>query len=259
MSMDWIKVRECIHEDPAVLRMAANLGTRPEHIVSYCVKFWSWLSRNCHAGSVTGVTLVSLECVLNLPGFCDELCKVGWLEYSEADGEPLIKIPNFERHLSQGAKARALARNRQRSARSQSHADVTNVSRSERDKSATRERERVRERDIYTHTHGDGSFSDLDQTRAEAVDRWCSYRESQTGQRPADEVISAILRERGAWSPEQFSAAVDFSIARQAKSILDPAISFEKAAAERASHQRLPGKPKKNYSIPQLSVTEDAK
>jgi len=259
MSMDWIKVRECIHEDPAVLRMAANLGTRPEHIVGYCVKFWSWVSRNCHAGSVTGVTLVSLECVLNLPGFCDELRKVGWLEVEDVDGEPCIKIPKFDRHLSQGAKARALARDRQRSSRSTRHADVTNMSRSERDKTVTRERERVRERDIYTHTHGDGSFSDLDDTRAEAVDRWCDYRESQTGQRPADEVISAILRERGAWSPEQFSAAVDFSIARQAKSILDPAISFEKAAAERASHQRSPGKPKKNYSIPQLSVTEDAK
>ena len=146
MAMNWIKMRDDLHEDPSVLAMARELDTRPEHIVGYCHRFWGWVSRNCNADSVTNVTLESLEGVLNLPGFCDMLVKVHWLEYVIEDGVPLIRIPNFERHLSQGAKRRALAAERQRQKRENCHADVTNVSRANRDKIVTREEKRREEK-----------------------------------------------------------------------------------------------------------------
>jgi hypothetical protein len=136
MAGDWIKMREDLHEDPAVLFIADKLATRPEHVVGYCHKFWSWVSRQCNAGTVTGVTLDSLGSVLSLPGFPQMLVEVGWLEYDNSASMPLIKIPNFERHLSQGAKARGLTALRVRNAR------VTEPLRSERNNSVTREEKR---------------------------------------------------------------------------------------------------------------------
>ena len=147
MAGDWIKMRESLHEDPAVLSMANALETRPEHVVGYCHRFWSWVSRNCHDGRVTGVRIVALESVLNLPGFVQMMRNVGWLEYDESDGIPVITIPKFDRHLSQGAKARGLNTERKR------HARVPDLSLSKRDKSKTREEKR--REDIYTPTPND--------------------------------------------------------------------------------------------------------
>lgn len=134
MAGDWIKMRENIHEDPAVVEMAERLGTRPEHVVGYCHRFWSWASRNSHDGTVTGVTLASLGIVLGLPNFPEILREVGWLEYDDSGKKPVISIPKFDRHLSQGAKARALAAERARSAR------VTKTSRYKRNESAPEKR-----------------------------------------------------------------------------------------------------------------------
>jgi hypothetical protein len=139
MAGDWIKMRLDLMEDPAVLEMAEKLEVREETIVGYCHAFWSWVSRQCHAGSVTGVTLVSLGRRLGLPGFPELLVEVGWLEYDDSGDRPVIHIPNFERHLSQGAKARGLAAIRKRNARDDS---VPKMSRSERDMSVTREEKR---------------------------------------------------------------------------------------------------------------------
>lgn len=142
MAGDWIKMREALHEDPAVLAMANGLATRPEHVVGYCHRFWSWVSRNCHDGIVTGVTIESLESVLNLPGFLSLMRAVGWLEYDQSGASPTIAIPKFDRHLSQGAKSRGLNAERQRAAR---NGNVTSLSRTKRDEINTREEKRREE------------------------------------------------------------------------------------------------------------------
>ena len=139
MAGDWIKIRMDLAEDPAVIRMAEELGVREEVVVGYCHAFWCWVSRQCHDGSVTGVTLVSLGRRLNLPGFPELLVKIGWLKYDESGELPEIQIPNFERHLSQGSKQRVLAAERKKRSR------VPKVSRSKRDKSVTREEKRREE------------------------------------------------------------------------------------------------------------------
>lgn len=120
MAKDWIPMREDLHEDPAVLAMADSLETRPEHIVGYCHKFWSWLSRNASADCLQNVRLMSVESVLNLPGFLRLLCEVGWLEeYQNDAGQPCLRVPNFDRWLSQSGKRRALESQRKRSQRSE--------------------------------------------------------------------------------------------------------------------------------------------
>ena len=108
MAGDWIKMREDLHEDPAVLRIASKLGnSRPEHVVGYLLRFWSWISRNTVDGVVEGVRLEDIEAVLNLPNFCRLLCEVGWLEFIESPAGCRLIVPNFERHLSNSAKRRA--------------------------------------------------------------------------------------------------------------------------------------------------------
>lgn len=135
MADDWLKIRENLHEEPEVLRMAAELDTRPEHVVGYCCRFWGWVSRNvsvesrdkCPAECVTGVRLLSVESVLNLPGFLGLMCEVGWLEYRESDpewgGVPVLKVPAMDKHLSETAKKRAEDAHRKRAERVRKNSD----------------------------------------------------------------------------------------------------------------------------------------
>ncbi len=124
MAGDWIPIRLDLPEDPAVLRMADKLETRPETVVGYCVKFWSWVSRQCNAPTVTGVTLKRLGDSIALPGFPELLVDVGWLEYDDSGENPVITIPNYDRWLSESAKSRALTRKRVKKSR---NASVTQV------------------------------------------------------------------------------------------------------------------------------------
>ena len=108
-SMNWIKVRDDLHEDPAILKIADRMNVREEVVVGYCVRFWSWASRNSTDGHVRNVSTQSVERVLNMPGFLDHLMSVGWLDFVESgDGTMCIVIPKFERHLSASAKQRCI-------------------------------------------------------------------------------------------------------------------------------------------------------
>lgn len=112
--MSWIKMREDLHEDPAVLWMAQQLKVRPETVVGYCHRFWGLVSRQTGDGCLVGPTLLSLGDVIGLPGFPELLLQAEWLDYDESGDKPITRIPKFERHLSEGAKARALASEKKR-------------------------------------------------------------------------------------------------------------------------------------------------
>lgn len=144
MAGDWIPMRLDLGEDPAVMQMATKLDCREELIVGYLHKVWSWMSRQMCDNRVTGVTLVSLGRVTNLPGFPELMCDVGWLVDGEDDGVPFVEVPNFERWLAKSAKTRLKAAERQKSSRSKRD-NVTNMSRSQRDKSVTTEEKRTEE------------------------------------------------------------------------------------------------------------------
>jgi hypothetical protein len=145
MAGDWIPMRLDLYEDPAVLAMSERLEVREEVVVGYLHRVWAWASRNCHAASVTNVTLMSLGRVTGLSGFPELMAEVGWLMQSfNDDGKPVLTFPNWERWLAQSAKKRMKAAERQKKKR---HAHVTKTSRSERDKSVTTEQKRTEERD----------------------------------------------------------------------------------------------------------------
>jgi len=155
MAGDWIKMREDLYEDPAVLWMAEQLKTRPEHIVGYLHRFWGWVSRNCVPDSpgqmsrscpdsvpVT-VPISYVESVLGLPGFVEMLCDkhVDWARYDPETCE--LVIPKIDRHLSEGGKTRALAAEKKRRQRAKD--PPRKVSRKCPHKTGTREEKRREE------------------------------------------------------------------------------------------------------------------
>ena len=118
MAGDWIPMRLDLCDDPAVLEMADILNQPEEYVVGCLHKVWSWASRNCHDGTVTGVTKMSLSRAVKLPEAVAAMLAVGWLvEGKGADGRPFVSFPKWENWLSKSAKARLQNSMNQRNAR----------------------------------------------------------------------------------------------------------------------------------------------
>jgi len=135
MAGDWMKVDLTLPDKPEVIGMADMLGIHEDEVVGKMIRFWRWCDqhlKDCHAQNVT---LSFLDRYLGVTGMGQAMCDVGWLVVVE-DG---LLIPNFDRHLSQGSKQRALASERKRKQRSE-------MSRAKRDTSVTREEKRREEK-----------------------------------------------------------------------------------------------------------------
>lgn len=100
----WIKMRKDLKGDPAVLLLSATLGLSRREVVGVLHDFWSWADTNLADGTAPGLTPEHLDRLVEVPGFCAALAKVGWLTLS-SEG---IVIPSFDRHLGNGAKRRAI-------------------------------------------------------------------------------------------------------------------------------------------------------
>jgi hypothetical protein len=112
MAGDWIPMRIDLAEDPAVMEMAEALEMPEPHVVGCLHAIWSWASRQCNAGSVTGVTVESLGRVTGCVQVAHAMCEVGWLVQREVDGKQVIEFPKWDRWMSQSAKSRALTAKR---------------------------------------------------------------------------------------------------------------------------------------------------
>ena len=108
MAQDWMKIRLDLRDDPDVIAMAGQLGIDEDTVVGKLNRFWSWANRQTADGNAPGVTLAWLDRYVGVTGFGDALLNVGWLA---VDGGGL-SIPNFERHMSESAKQRALTARR---------------------------------------------------------------------------------------------------------------------------------------------------
>lgn len=117
MAGDWIKLRKDLISDPAVIRLGIILDLEPFAVVGRLAAVWAWADTHsdCH-GRVTLVSRACLDSVAQRAGFGDALVSVGWLADIGADGAG-IQFPRFDRHMGQGAKARACASNRKRNQR----------------------------------------------------------------------------------------------------------------------------------------------
>lgn len=116
MAGEWIKMRTDLAEDPAVIGIADELDMDEDAVVGKLHRLWSWADRQLSDGNARSVTEKWVDRYVNAPGFARAMAKQGWLVIDSAG----VTFPNFERHMSQTAKKRALTRERVRASRSAS-------------------------------------------------------------------------------------------------------------------------------------------
>lgn len=173
MAGDWIKVEKSTARKPEVLRLADLLEIHPDHAFGLCVRFWIWcdenLSRSCHALVTRNSTL---DAAIGRDGFASALIEVGWLNVRNG----ALVIPNFDRHLSQSSKERALAADRQQRNR------VTKLSRSCHGARVTKSKSKSKSISSEGIPSSDISFAlpqslDCDSFKSAWAD-WLAYRQS---------------------------------------------------------------------------------
>jgi len=111
MAGDWIKIEHALIDKPEVFQIADSLGLSDDAVVGLLVKFWCWVDRNLSAfcPTISG-QLSQVDRVVSCTGFGQAMVDAGWLD--NASGR--IIIPNYELHLTQTAKQRALEAKRKR-------------------------------------------------------------------------------------------------------------------------------------------------
>ncbi len=109
MSQRWMKTELTLPDKIEVFEMSEILGINPDCVVGKLTRVWAWFNEH----STKGVEPISVVKILNNlvrdDCFCDAMEQVGWLVINRKT----IKIPNFDRHNSKGAKQRAMAARRQ--------------------------------------------------------------------------------------------------------------------------------------------------
>jgi hypothetical protein len=105
---DWIKVEKATARKPEVLRIAGIMGIHPDHAFGLCIRFWCWCDDQLNTPNAHGVSDSLVDSLVERSGFASALLEVGWLQARNGS----LAIPNFDRHLSQSAKQRALTARR---------------------------------------------------------------------------------------------------------------------------------------------------
>lgn len=108
MAGDWIKVEKATARKPEVLRVADALKIHPDHAFGLCFRFWCWCDDQLENGNAVGVTETLVDALVERSGFASALLSVGWLQVRSGS----LVIPNFDRHLAESAKTRALTAKR---------------------------------------------------------------------------------------------------------------------------------------------------
>lgn len=108
MAGDWLKVEKDTPEKPEVLIIATKLAITPDEAFGKCFRFWRWADSNLVDGNAASVTESVVDALVGAPGFAHALLEVGWLAARNGS----LQVPNFDRHMSQSAKRRALTAKR---------------------------------------------------------------------------------------------------------------------------------------------------
>ncbi len=106
--MAWIKIRNDIEDDPAVISIAAATGLHTDHVVGKLRRIWAWADEQTYDGNAAGVTAAWIDAKVGVTGFAAAMMEVKWLELTNQG----IAIPNFDRHNGQTAKDRILTAKR---------------------------------------------------------------------------------------------------------------------------------------------------
>jgi hypothetical protein len=125
MAGDWIKMRNDLADDPAVVLVAGILDISEDEIVGKLHRLWSWADKHTTDGTAPAITPKWVDRYVGAQGFAAALQRAGWLCFTE-DG---IEVPHFSRHNGESAKKRADATVRKRLSRENRDAGETGVTR----------------------------------------------------------------------------------------------------------------------------------
>lgn len=107
--MSWIKVRTNLAADPRVIEIARLVGITPQHTVGSLVCVWSYADEHSTDGVLRFVNDERIDELANVDGFAFAMRAVEWLD---SDGVN-VRLPRFEQHNGETAKARANGATRQ--------------------------------------------------------------------------------------------------------------------------------------------------
>jgi len=111
MAGDWIPVDMATPRKREVLSISATSGKSRQEVVGWLVEFWSWFSSEAETPVLSGVTVEMLPDVIGGDiTLWNAVVNEGWI----IAHEKAIEVPNAERWLLNGAKAR-LKKNRRQS------------------------------------------------------------------------------------------------------------------------------------------------
>lgn len=115
--MDWIKMRANLRDDPAVWAIAKVLKMDPFSVIGRLHTMWSWFDSHATADNpFVNVAPEAMDDHLRCDGWCQAVAAAGWLIVEE----DRLGVPNFDRHMGQGAKERAMSAMRVAKHRTQS-------------------------------------------------------------------------------------------------------------------------------------------
>jgi hypothetical protein len=233
MAGSWIKFDTSTSDKPEVWSMACELGIDPDAVVGKLLRVWTWFDDHTEKGNAPIVTRALLDRRVGVTGFVTAMINAGWM--SETDG--VLSVPNFDRHNGQTAKNRVLtavrvAHHKKGNAKGNG-AIVTD---------ALPKEEKSREDNTHTHTHkkttNRGTQPVVPEDLAVCWSRWIEYHFAKHGSAVPAIQAEAILMDLGRRGADKAARDIEFSIRKDAKSILDSDNDFEKRQSATATYSK---------------------
>jgi hypothetical protein len=100
--MYWIKMRVNLERDEAIVLMAKELHRNEFTIIGMCYAFWSFADAQTKDGLLKHPFRWIDDNIVNCPGFCVAMQRVGWLSITEE----YVDILKWDRHNGKSAKKR---------------------------------------------------------------------------------------------------------------------------------------------------------
>ena len=207
---NWIKIDSSLLAKPEVFHIAELTGMSRYEVVGRLISVWVWADEQSRDGNAASVTEAHLDELHGAQGFAHAMIEAGWLTVTKSG----VSIPNFDRHISQSAKARALT-----AIRAQRSRNARTVTKALPEK-------RREEKNIKTPlpptekpTAWDAACAAMKTDRLktdafrEAWESWSRDRRAR-GLALTDEAVALQIRDMESWGPRRAIAAIELTIAK---------------------------------------------